>query len=107
MSLDELSIDIYDINEKHGFWNSGGLDDEVVGTKLALIHSEVTEVLEAVRKEQGSQAIVEEFADIVIRVLDLYRGMRELGMVSESLDDVLQLKVEKNKLRPYKHGRRF
>ena len=75
--------------------------------KLALVHSEVTEILEAMRKSQGSEKIVEEIADVIIRLLDVYAAMRNEEIVLHSLDDVLQSKIDKNKQRPTLHGNRF
>lgn len=81
--------------------------EEAIGVKLALVHSEVTEVLEAIRKNQGKTAIVEEMADIIIRLVDLYAAMRNTGQVDDSLDEVVQSKMKKNSLRPKLHGNRF
>ena len=59
------------------------------------------------RKDQGSEKVVEEIADTIIRLLDLYAAMRNEEFVLHSLDDVLQNKIDKNKLRPPLHGNRF
>jgi NTP pyrophosphatase (non-canonical NTP hydrolase) len=74
-----------------------------------MVHSEVSEVLEAIRKEQGGDKIVEEFADILIRVLDLYWGMKMDGAIeteegSPSLHDVFEKKISINLDRPRMHG---
>ena len=79
----------------------------MLGNKLALVHSEVTEVLEALRKNKGSEEIVEEISDILIRTLDIYASMRNAGFVTHSLDEVLFNKIEKNKVRPRLHGNLF
>ncbi len=71
------------------------------------MHSEVTEVLEAIRKSQGSEKVVEEIADIIIRILDVYAAMRNEEQVLHSLDEVLHNKMEKNKKRPPLHGNLF
>jgi NTP pyrophosphatase (non-canonical NTP hydrolase) len=67
----------------HGFWDRNGVaqdpfDPGVVAEKLALIHSEVSEALEAVRHGNPPSDHVpemdgfsEELADTVIRILDL------------------------------------
>lgn len=126
LGLDSMAAIVFETAKDKGFWperyyeekhrravvateasNYFEVTDEAIGSKLALIHSEVTEVLEAVRKEQGKTAIVEEMADIIIRTLDLYAALRNTGQVDDSLDDVVELKMKKNTLRPRKHGNRF
>jgi NTP pyrophosphatase (non-canonical NTP hydrolase) len=95
------------LGQSDGGWPPRDISEEAIATKLALVHSEVTEVLEAVRKEQGKTAIVEEMADVIIRLLDLYAALLNTGQVDDSLDDVIQLKMKKNSLRPQLHGNRF
>lgn len=104
--LDQLAAEVYEAAEQHGFWELGATN-EVIGTKLALVHSEVTEVLEAVRKSQGPDKIVEEMADVIIRVLDLYAGMRNVGLITSSIDDIMNEKIKYNETRPPKHGHLF
>jgi NTP pyrophosphatase (non-canonical NTP hydrolase) len=101
--LDGLASTLHTTALDKGFW-----DEEVtisfVLAKLALVHSEVSEVLEAIRKEQGEAKVVEEMADIIIRLLDLYAGMCDANMIQTSLDDAIAEKLEKNKTRPKMHG---
>jgi NTP pyrophosphatase (non-canonical NTP hydrolase) len=104
--LDALSALLHETAIEKGFWSSPKNFD-VFGNKLALVHSEVTEVLEAIRKNKGSEEIVEEMADILIRTLDLYASMRNAGFIEHSLDEVLFSKMEKNKVRPALHGNLF
>lgn len=104
--LDALSAVIHETAIEKGFWNSAKNYD-VLGNKLALVHSEVTEVLEAMRKNKGSQQIVEEIADILIRTFDFYAALQNGGFISHSLDEVLYEKMEKNKQRPKLHGNLF
>ena len=78
-----------------------------VGNKLALVHSEVTEVLEAIRKSKGSESIVEEIADVIIRLLDVYAAMRNEEQVLHSLDEILEKKININKERQRLHGNLF
>jgi NTP pyrophosphatase (non-canonical NTP hydrolase) len=104
--LDVLSALLHETAIEKGFWNNPKNFD-VFGNKLALIHSEVTEVLEAIRKNKGSEEIVEEMVDILIRTLDLYASMRNGGFVEHSFDEVLFKKMEKNKHRPKLHGNLF
>jgi NTP pyrophosphatase (non-canonical NTP hydrolase) len=104
--LDVLSALLHETAIEKGFWDQPKNFD-VFGNKLALVHSEVTEVLEAIRKNKGSEEIVEEMVDILIRTLDLYASMRNGGFVEHSLDEVLFKKMEKNKARPKLHGNLF
>ena len=104
--LDVLAALLHETAIEKGFWDKPKNFD-VFGNKLALVHSEVTEVLEAMRKNKGSEEIVEEMVDILIRTLDLYASMRNGGFVEHSLDEVLFKKMEKNKDRPKLHGNLF
>jgi NTP pyrophosphatase (non-canonical NTP hydrolase) len=104
--LDALSAVLHETAIEKGFWD-GEYTHDKIGNKLALVHSEVTEVLEAIRKSQGSEKVVEEIADIIIRILDVYAAMRNEEAVLHSLDEVLHNKIEKNKVRPTLHGNLF
>jgi NTP pyrophosphatase (non-canonical NTP hydrolase) len=104
--LDALSAVLHETAKEKGFWE-GDYTHDKIGNKLALVHSEVTEVLEAIRKDQGSEKIVEEIADIIIRILDLYAAMRNEEHVVHSLDESLQNKMNKNISRPTLHGNLF
>lgn len=104
--LDALAAVLHETAIEKGFW-SNPKNFDVFGNKLALVHSEVTEVLEAIRKNKGSEEVVEEMADILIRTLDLYAAMRNGGFITHSLDEILFNKIEKNKVRPKLHGNLF
>ncbi|WP_337982817.1 MazG nucleotide pyrophosphohydrolase domain-containing protein [Lysinibacillus sp. C5.1] len=68
-----------------------------MGTLLALIHSEVSEALEADRKGD-TENFTEELADVCIRIFDLC-GSRNIN-----LEQAIIKKMERNKGRSYKHG---
>lgn len=104
--LDALAATVHENAIEKGFWD-GDFTYDKVGNKLALVHSEVTEVLEGVRKSKGSSAIVEEVADTIIRILDVYAAMRNNGVVDHSLDELLEKKINANKERPKLHGNLF
>lgn len=109
MNLDELASDLHITAVRKGFWDPktrmDGQDHFVFYAKqLAMIHSEVTEVLEAMRKNKGQEAVVEELADIIIRVLDLYAGLLSFGDIEDSLHQTLLRKAEFNKSRDKMHG---
>ena len=104
--LDALASVIHETAVIKGFWG-GPRNYDQIGNKLALVHSEVTEVLEAIRKNKGSKEVVEEMADVLIRLLDLYSAMHIAGFIKHSLDEELNLKMEKNILRQRLHGNLF
>lgn len=111
MNIDELAKEIHRNATEKGFWdymyeNLEPKADPFIffAKQIAMIHSEGTEVLEALRKQKGEQEVVEELADIIIRVLDLYEGLRMNGDVKDSLDDVLMRKLEINTRREKMHG---
>ena len=88
------------INVDHGFtppvqadWG----DTHKVPAFLGLIHSEVSEALEAFRRADLFN-FQEELADIIIRTLDLGYGL------AMDMDATVAKKMEENKTRPYTHG---
>jgi NTP pyrophosphatase (non-canonical NTP hydrolase) len=106
--LDSLAMELHKQAVVKGFWpETEDVDDIFIAKQLMMIVSEVTEVMEAIRKDKGEEEITKEFADILIRTLDLYAGVVESGYTRLSLDQALREKVEFNKTRPEKHGVRF
>lgn len=99
-TLKELGQETYAINLANG-WNvmlpEQWADMYKVPGVLALVHSEVSEALEAFRKDDKVN-FAEELADVIIRVIDCAHG---LGI---DLDDEVAKKLEKNKTRGYRHG---
>ena len=109
MNIDRLAYELHLNAIDKGFWNPiKRMSDEdnfvFYAKQLAMVHSEVTEVLEALRKDKGQEAVVEELADIIIRVLDLWAGLDAAGVTETSLQETLLKKAEFNKTRPKMHG---
>lgn len=105
MSLNELAKELHATSVSKGFYDDTDMTlFSEQCQRLALIHSEVTETLEALRKHKGSLEVVKELSDVLVRVLDFYEAMREAGVVTESLDEVFVGIKEANKARPHMHG---
>ena len=89
--------EVYENAFNHGFHNT----ITNIPEKLCLIHSEVSEALEAYRNEipEGNNGCMsEELADIVIRVWDLAYDL-DIDIV-----EAVNKKHTINVTRPYKHG---
>lgn len=87
-----------------GWWESNRSDGECI----ALMHSELSEALEYLRKGNGASDHItgfsggeEELADVVIRIMDFAerKGMAVSAAILE--------KMKFNATRPYKHGKKF
>lgn len=101
--FDQLAAEIHPVNVEKGFWGEPEMMDKYAA-KLSLVHSEVSEVLEALRKAHGNDKVTEEFADIFIRCLDLYGTLVDADLAAPDLYGVMRAKMEFNKTRPPKHG---
>jgi NTP pyrophosphatase (non-canonical NTP hydrolase) len=111
-SMDALATEIYEWAHDKGFYERESIaygTGDIRGTvpnpsfpseKVALIMSEGAEVLEALRNDDREEEAAE-CADIIIRVLD-YAAFRGFSMNAE-----IAAKMEKNRERPYKHGKKF
>ena len=85
----------------HGWWDAPRNDGEAI----ALIHSEASEALEAMRagnplsrKVPAYSSVEEELADVVIRIMDLAAGR------GWDIGGAIEAKHEHNRGRPHKHG---
>lgn len=100
MGMNELGKEIIEINTANG-WNvtvpSDWDNKYKIGAVLALIHSEASEALEAVRHDD-KESFTEEMADVIIRVLDCVSG---LGM---DIEQAIHDKLQKNRTRGFRHG---
>lgn len=122
--LNDFAKEVHQGNVKRGFYEN----EKNIGEMLALIHSEVSEALEADRKNkhcrfnngilvevnnlsdenfkseflhQVKDTFEDELADVIIRVLDLcaYRNI--------DIEQHIIAKNRYNSMREYKHGKKY
>lgn len=95
MTLQELQ-DLILQQAKDKDWGTNP-QDIIFAEKLALIHQEVSEVLEAYRqgKMTGEHGVAEELGDVVMRVMHL------AGIYSFNLESEILKKIEVNKTRDW------
>ena len=101
-SLNELVKEIHDNNVKAGWWtdlNTGERKDRNVGELLCLVHSEISEAMEGIRKNLKDDKLPHrsmfevELADAIIRIFDL------AGAHNLDLGGAMKEKIEFNKSR--------
>lgn len=104
--MDDLAFTLNANARAKGFWDADTENNRIIFylKQLAMVHSEVSEALEAIRKEKGDDIVVEELADILIRVLDLWAGMSTDQYTNHSLAKAVNDKMKKNRERPKMHG---
>jgi NTP pyrophosphatase (non-canonical NTP hydrolase) len=99
--LSELQQRAWEIADENGFHpGPDGADTRDRTEILALVHSEVSEALEADRANDDA-LYAEELADIVIRVLD-HAESEEINLVAE-----IEAKMDVNEDREHKHGKEY
>lgn len=110
MSLNALAKEIHATAVEKGWWEPERLRS--FGELVALMHSELSEALEAYRilpagtpvtiqwTDDGEkpEGVAIELADVLIRLLDTTAA---LGL---DMDEAVRIKMKYNASRPYRHG---
>lgn len=113
--INTLCHEAHNIAVEHGFYEEQVDLEEYLASKdepdkhalattnftlaqLAKVACEVGEAVDAIQRGEYLQ-LHEELADVVIRVMDL------AGYLEFRLGDCIMLKMEKNRKRPWKHGK--
>lgn len=131
-NLNELSKSIHANNEIRGFWD-GGIEAKNIGEVLCLIHSEVSEALEADRKNHHAsksfnlnqihsiplesqyekQYYKQEFEALVKNSFEdeladiIIRVLDVCGAMKIDIDYHIEAKLKYNSLREFKHGKKY
>lgn len=121
VGIDRLVQESHNMAANKGWWGDGytgvppenwdDINHEMIGAKLALIHSEASEALECVRdghyeayespdRPGKPEGLPSELADIVIRVADL------AGALGIDLGAAIVGKMAYNETRTHRHGGR-
>lgn len=105
MDFDEVSHRLHQAARDKGFYDHLQMTDFVSQAKqLMMVVSECSEVMEALRKSRGQDAVLDELSDILVRTFDLYGALHKAGVVTGSLEDAFNTKVKFNSTRPRMHG---
>lgn len=102
MKINEIAKEIHANAVKHGWWET----ERPFGEIIALCHSELSEALEAYRKQEPliwlngdkPDGVAVEMIDCMIRILDF------LEMEGVDIEFILREKHNYNKGREYRHG---
>ncbi len=91
-TLDSYGKMSHDNAKEKGFWDIDGDEVAFLLSKLALIHSEASETLEAIRKEKGEEEIANDLASVILsggRTSRLVNAVREKQRLVTSISAYL------------------
>jgi len=104
VQLDDIAEEVNRISNSKG-WDFDPSNIESISSKIALMHSELSEALEALRHGnppsdhiQDYSGLEEEFADVIIRILHVSHKL------NLRLGQAIYAKIKFNEGREFKHG---
>jgi hypothetical protein len=103
-SFTAMSVAFEENALKKGFWS----DNPTVGDKIALMHQELSELLETYRSDSKPSAKIPDFSEAEEEVADLIIRAADFGYhYSLRIAEAIVAKHAYNTGRPYKHGKNF
>ena len=103
-SLNQWAEEIHRNAVEHGFWE----EEPSFGEVVALCHSELSEALEAYRSRSPMVYLMDDRGKpegIAVEMIDcLIRILGWCGSEKVDVDEVLRMKTEYNRGRPWRHG---
>ena len=105
--LNALAKEVFDTAVDKGFWDVG-VEARNQGEMIALMHEELSGALEALRHGDYPDEHCPEYSRVTVKMADtMIRVLDFCHAYGLPLQEALFAKMEANKRREHKHGKRF
>jgi len=103
-SWNQIATDIHETAKEKGWWDKERNDGEII----ALLHSELSEMLEALRHGNPMDEKVLGFSGAEVEAADLFIRLADYGAArGYRIAEAVVAKMAYNRTREYKHGKEF